>query len=108
MTSRARRPSGAGTETTRSDRHSAAGGRQLSGGGTESPRLERHGGHDRRHRIQFFTIAEIAEMLRVATRTVRRWITAGELVAHRLGSNGNTVRIAEPDLRAFLAIHREG
>jgi excisionase family DNA binding protein len=47
-------------------------------------------------------------MLRVATRTVRRWITAGELVAHRLGSNGNTVRIAEPDLRAFLAIHREG
>ena len=105
MTSRARRPSGAGTETARSDRHSAAGGRQLSGGGTESPRLERHGGHDRRQRIQFFTIAEVAEMLRVCTRTVRRWIAAGKLVTHRFDS---AVRIAEPDLRAFLALHREG
>ena len=42
----------------------------------------------RRHRdnqIQFFTIAEVAERLHVATRTVRRWIEAGHLVAHRIG-----------------------
>jgi excisionase family DNA binding protein len=78
--------------------------RRPSGGGTEMPRLE-HGARDRRPRIQFFTIAETAEMLRVATRTVRRRIAAGELVAHRFGG---AVRIAENDLRAFLAIHREG
>jgi excisionase family DNA binding protein len=63
------------------------------------------GAHRRRQRIQFFTIAETAEMLRVATRTVRRRIAAGELIAHRFGG---AVRIAESDLRAFLAIHREG
>jgi excisionase family DNA binding protein len=67
--------------------------------------LERHGTRDRRHRIQFFTIAETAEMLRVCTHTVRRWVAAGELIAYRFG---NAVRIAEPDLRAFLALHREG
>jgi excisionase family DNA binding protein len=60
-------------------------------------------GGDRRHRIQFFTIAETAEMLRVSTRTVRRWIDGGKLIAHGFGG---VVRIAEPDLRAFLAFHR--
>ena len=77
-------------------------GRRPIGGGTET--LERHGGHDRRHRIQFFTIAETAEMLRVDPRTVRRRIATGELVAHRFGG---CVRIAEADLRAFLAVHRQ-
>jgi excisionase family DNA binding protein len=56
-------------------------------------------------RVEFFTIGEVAEMLGVATRTVRRWISAGELVVHRFGA---AVRIAEPDLRAFLALHRQG
>jgi excisionase family DNA binding protein len=74
------------------------------GAGTETPRLERHRICARHHRIQFFTIAETAEMLRVAPRTVRRLIAAGELVAHRFGG---CVRIAEPDLRVFLAVHRE-
>jgi excisionase family DNA binding protein len=78
--------------------------RRPSGGGTEVRLLERHGDHDRHHRIQFFTITETAEMLRVCTRTVRRWIDRGKLVAHRFG---NAVRIAEPDLRAFLAVHRD-
>jgi excisionase family DNA binding protein len=62
----------------------------------------------RRHpddQIKFFTIAEIAERLHVAARTVRRWIAAGDLVVHRVGS---VVRISERDLRAFLALHREG
>jgi excisionase family DNA binding protein len=61
--------------------------------------------YGQRRRIQFFTIAETAEMLRVATRTVRRRIASGELTAHRFGG---AVRIAEGDLRAFLALHREG
>jgi excisionase family DNA binding protein len=73
--------------------------------GREASVPRRPGGGDRRHRIQLFTVAETAEMLRVATRTVRRWITSGDLVAHRLGG---VVRIAESDLQAFLALRRRG
>jgi excisionase family DNA binding protein len=65
-------------------------------------------GRGRRHRdnqIRFFTITEVAESLHVATRTVRRWIKAEDLPVHRVGG---VVRIAEGDLRAFLAVHREG
>jgi excisionase family DNA binding protein len=63
------------------------------------------GGRHRDNEIRFFTIAEVAERLRVATRTVRRWIEDGSLIPHRIGG---VVRIAESDLRAFLAVHREG
>ena len=62
----------------------------------------------RRHRdghIEFSTITEVAERLHVAPRTVRRWIVAGDLVVHRVGG---VVRVSEGDLRAFLALHREG
>jgi excisionase family DNA binding protein len=55
--------------------------------------------------IHFFTMGEVANSLSLSTRTVRRWIDAGDLIAHRLGT---IVRIAEPDLRAFLAVHRAG
>ena len=61
------------------------------------------GRHLRDNEIRFFTIAEVAERLRVSTRTVRRWIETGELVAHKICG---VVRIAESDLRAFLAFHR--
>jgi excisionase family DNA binding protein len=61
-------------------------------------------GH-RGNQIKFFTIAEVAERLNVATRTVRRWIKADDLVVHRFGG---VIRIAEGDLRVFLALHREG
>jgi excisionase family DNA binding protein len=53
--------------------------------------------------MRFFTIAEVAEILEVATRTVRRWIKSGDLVAHRFRG---VVRIAEDDLRDFLDRHR--
>ena len=53
---------------------------------------------------RFFTIRDVAERLEVATRTVRRWIKSGDLVAHRFGA---AVRIAESDLNAFIARHRE-
>jgi excisionase family DNA binding protein len=55
--------------------------------------------------MNFFTMAEVAECLHVSGRTVRRWIEAGDLVVYRVGG---IVRIAERDLRAFLALHREG
>jgi excisionase family DNA binding protein len=56
-------------------------------------------------RMRFFTVANVAESLTVSTRTVRRWIDAGELIAHRF--NG-VLRICDADLQAFLARHREG
>jgi excisionase family DNA binding protein len=62
-----------------------------------------HGRRYRNDQIKFFTIADVAERLDVVTRTVSRWIRSGELVAHRFG---RSVRIAEVDLRAFLAAHR--
>jgi excisionase family DNA binding protein len=63
------------------------------------------GRHRHNDQIKFFTIAEVAESLRVSSRTIRRRIRAGDLVVHRIG---NLVRIAERDLRAFLAMYREG
>jgi excisionase family DNA binding protein len=55
--------------------------------------------------LKFFTIDEVTEMLSVSARTVRRWIDRGELVAHHFGA---AVRISDADLRAFLALRREG
>jgi excisionase family DNA binding protein len=63
------------------------------------------GGRQRNGYFKFFTIVEVAERLVVSRRSVRRWITAGDLIAHRIGG---IVRIAESDFRAFLAVHREG
>ena len=54
--------------------------------------------------MNFFTVAEVAERLEVSTRTVRRWIKSGQLVAHRIRG---VVRIARADLDAFLHRHRE-
>ena len=52
---------------------------------------------------KFYTIAQIAEFVDVSTRTVRRWIAEGLLVAHRV--NG-LVRISDADFQTFLAEHR--
>jgi excisionase family DNA binding protein len=50
------------------------------------------------------TIKAVAEALDVSSRTVRRWIESGDLAVHRVDS---VVRVAEDDLRAFLALHRQ-
>jgi excisionase family DNA binding protein len=52
---------------------------------------------------KFYSIDEVAEFLGVSTRTVRRAIESKELVAHKIG---RAVRIAEADLKAFIARHR--
>ncbi len=51
----------------------------------------------------FWTIPDIAQHLDVSPRTVWRWIDAGNLVPHRFG---RSVRVADSDLRTFLAQHR--
>jgi excisionase family DNA binding protein len=53
---------------------------------------------------KFFSIAQVAELLEVSTKTVRRWIDQRLLAAHRVGG---LVRIAEHDLRVFLTQHRD-
>jgi excisionase family DNA binding protein len=53
-----------------------------------------------------FTIGEVARHVGVSTRTVKRWIASGELVAHRFGRSGRTVRIAQANLIRFLEKHR--
>ncbi|NQU71174.1 MAG: helix-turn-helix domain-containing protein [Rhodospirillales bacterium] len=50
------------------------------------------------------TIADVADHCSVSVKTVRRWIAAGDLVAHRLGQQ---LRISEVDLGAFLALRRQ-
>jgi excisionase family DNA binding protein len=53
---------------------------------------------------RFYAIKTVADALDLSQRTVRRWIANGDLTVHRI--NG-VIRIAEADLRAFLARHRE-
>jgi excisionase family DNA binding protein len=50
--------------------------------------------------LHFYTVAEVADLLVVSTRSVRRWIADGDLPTHRFGRQ---VRISEADLRAFVA-----
>jgi putative molybdopterin biosynthesis protein len=48
---------------------------------------------------QLLTVAEVSERLRVSTRTVYRLVWAGELPAHRIGSQ---IRIDEAVLEEWL------
>jgi len=50
------------------------------------------------------TLDQAAEVLQVSTKTIRRWIDAGELVAHRIGRQ---LRISEADLQSFIRMRRE-
>ena len=55
-------------------------------------------------KLRFFTIADVADILSLSPRSVRRLIDDGKLPAHRFG---HAVRVAEGDLRAFIARHRD-
>jgi excisionase family DNA binding protein len=70
----------------------------LSGGrmsaGNAAPRTPR-----------FFTVDHVAEFLNLWSRSVRRLIAEHQLPVHRFG---HAVRIAEADLRTFIATHRAG
>ena len=50
----------------------------------------------------FFTIHEIAELLKVSEATVRSWVHDGELRAARFGRD---FRVAAIDLEAFVEAH---
>ena len=48
---------------------------------------------------RLLTIPEVAEHLRLSTKTVRRLIDRGSLSSHRVG---HLIRITESDLRSYL------
>ncbi len=50
-----------------------------------------------------YSVSEVADHLKVSTKTVRRWIDTGDLRVHRLG---RSIRISETDLGLFLAQRR--
>lgn len=52
---------------------------------------------------QFYTIEEVAKMLRVVYLTVYRWIQSGKLKAYKAGKQ---YRIKKDDLDKFLKIKR--
>ena len=54
---------------------------------------------------KYYSIKSVAEALDVSLRTIRRWIANGDLIVHR---DGHVVRIADSDLRTFLALRRKG
>lgn len=45
---------------------------------------------------------EISKMLGVSMRTVRKWISGGELAHTRLSMSAHLIRVREDDLIAFL------
>lgn len=53
---------------------------------------------------RFHTIKEVAEQLRISEKTVRRWIEADALPAHKFGRQW---RISNDDLRAYCALSRK-
>ncbi len=53
----------------------------------------------------YYTLAEIAQRLKVSYRTVYRWVQAKELSAYKLGTEW---RVAESDLQAFLESRKIG
>ena len=53
--------------------------------------------------IHLYTVPEVADQLKVSQKQVRRWIKSRDLIALQLGRQ---LRIADSDLRAFLAQRR--
>lgn len=55
--------------------------------------------------ITFFTERTLADYLAVSDRTIRNWISRGELPSYKLGA---ARRIDPADVEDFLARHRDG
>ena len=51
--------------------------------------------------IDYMTLQEVAQAVKVSETTVRRWVHSGELPAFKVGSRGQ-IRIEPEELRAFM------
>jgi excisionase family DNA binding protein len=56
--------------------------------------------------MEYLTVNEVADRLKVTPLTVRRWLQGGELAGVRLGDRAGW-RISEDDLAEFLAARRQ-
>jgi excisionase family DNA binding protein len=54
---------------------------------------------------RLLTVVEVAEMLRVHERTLRRWVEAGRFPCIRVGSR---IRFSREDVGRWLSARREG
>lgn len=52
---------------------------------------------------QYYSIEEVAKMLKVAYLTVYRWVQAGKLTAYKAGKQ---YRIKKEDLEAFIKVKK--
>jgi excisionase family DNA binding protein len=59
----------------------------------------------RRERTRYFTTEEVARILSVRPKTVRRWIRHGHMTAVRLHRQW---RIAEKEIQRVLEVGRDG
>ncbi len=57
--------------------------------------------------MDFLTVSEVAERLKVQPLTVRRWLKSGDLIGVQLGDRAGW-RIDEADLQRFLDQRRGG
>lgn len=57
---------------------------------------------------ELLTVDEIAERLKVHPETVRGWLRSGRLRGVRLGGTKLGWRVAESELRRFLAVAGDG
>jgi excisionase family DNA binding protein len=51
---------------------------------------------------QHYTPQEIADKLKVSTKTVYRWIEGGKIKAVKVGGKGGVLRIPESEIQAIL------
>lgn len=52
---------------------------------------------------RMFSVDEVANHFGVSTKTIRRQISAGALIAHRIG---RSLRVSEDDLQRYRALRR--
>jgi excisionase family DNA binding protein len=53
--------------------------------------------------VEFLTVPEVAEYLRISKVTVYRWIASGELPARRIGLSGRNLRIEKTAVERAMA-----
>lgn len=53
-----------------------------------------------KNRLQFYSVREVADILRISVRQVFRFIAAGDLRVHKFR---NSIRISNEDLDEFLS-----
>ncbi len=56
------------------------------------------------HLDTFYHVKDVADVMMVSDRSVRRWIAEGDLKAHRFG---RAIRISDQDLKDFIRSRRD-